>query len=203
MGSSRAFCDVSPGFPDDKSLPGHSPMFPVHFYCVQQPTSTDLDNSFTRGLRLQVSSVVGVLFPRRWSSLGFARSLKPYKKKIQSNNTGNCFGSHCPGNGIPWSLFSAPVGMGINESICVRSGMGMGRELLHARNGNGSRWVIFGTGISNNVEWEWEMMRSTRNGNGNKNGNGNGSHWVLFGMGMRKGIGRINAAWGQTPAVFF
>ena len=62
-------------------------MFPVHLFCVQQLTSTDLDNSFTPGLRLQVSSVVGVLFPRRWSSLGSARSLKPPKKKIQSNYT--------------------------------------------------------------------------------------------------------------------
>ena len=79
--SSWAFWDVSPGFPDDKSLPGHSPMFPAHLYCVQQSTRTDLDTSFTPGLRLQVSSVVGVLFPRRRSSLGSVRSLKPHKKK--------------------------------------------------------------------------------------------------------------------------
>ena len=87
VGSSRAFWDVSPGFPDDKSLHGHSTMFPARLYCVQQPTSTDLDTSFTPGLRLQVSSVVGVLFPSCWGSLGFARSLKPHKKNL-SNNTG-------------------------------------------------------------------------------------------------------------------
>ena len=80
VGSSKAFWDVSLGFSDDKSLPGPSPMFPAHLYCVQQPTSTDLDISFTPGLRLKVSSEVGVLFPRRWSSLGSARSLKPHKK---------------------------------------------------------------------------------------------------------------------------
>ena len=111
---------------------------------------------------------------------------------------GIVFGSHCRGSGIPRSLFSAPVGMGINGPICVRRGMGMGRELLHARDGNGSRWVLFGTGISN-VAWEWEMIGSTRNGNGSRNG----SHWVLFGMGMTMGIGEINAAWQQTPEVFF
>ena len=65
LGWTKAFWDVSPEFPDDKSLPGHSPMFPVHLFCVQQPTSTAIDNSFTSGLRLQVSLVVGVLFPRR------------------------------------------------------------------------------------------------------------------------------------------
>ena len=81
LGWSSERFDVSPGFPDDKSIPGHSPMFPVHLYCVQQPTSTDLDTSFTPGLRLQVSSVVGVLFLRRLSSLGSARSLKRHKKK--------------------------------------------------------------------------------------------------------------------------
>ena len=93
--------------------------------------------------------------------------------------------------------------MDINGSICVRRGMGMRRELLYARDGNMSRWDQFGTGISNNVEWEWEMMESTQNGNGNRNGNGNGSHWVLFGMGMRMEIGGINAAWKQPQAVFF
>ena len=84
LGWTKTVWDVALGFPDGKSLPGHSPMFPVHLYCVQQPTSTDLETSFTPGLRLQVSSVVGVLFPRRWSSLGSARSLKasPPKKKI-------------------------------------------------------------------------------------------------------------------------
>ena len=88
-GWTKAFWDVSPGFPDDKSLPGHSPMFPVHLYCVKQPTSTDLDTSFTPGLLLQVSSVVGVLYPRHWSSLGSARSLKPPPpKENQSNKTG-------------------------------------------------------------------------------------------------------------------
>ena len=80
LGWSRAFWDGSPGFPDDKSLPGHSSMIPVHLYCVQQPTSTDLETSLTPGLQLQVSSVVGVLFPRRRSSLGSARSLNPHKK---------------------------------------------------------------------------------------------------------------------------
>ena len=79
--------------------------------------------------------------------------------------------------------------------------MGMGRELLHARDGNGSRWVPFGTGVSNNVAWEreWERKRERewerkweREWNGN--GNGNGSHGVLFGIGMRMGIGGINAA---------
>ena len=83
---SWAYWDVSPGFPDDKSLPGHSPMFPAHLFCVQQPTSTNLDTSFTPGLRLQVSSVVGVLFPRCWGSLGFVRSLKPHQKKKKKSN---------------------------------------------------------------------------------------------------------------------
>ena len=75
--------------------------------------------------------------------------------------------------------------------------------MLHARDGNGSRWVLFGTGISNNVAWKWEMMGSTWNGNGNKNGNGNGSHWVLFVMGMRMGIGRINAVWSRRRQVSY
>ena len=44
------------------------------------------------------------------------------------------------------------------------------------RDENGSRWVLYGTGISNNVAWEWEMMWSARNGNGNGNGNGSRSH---------------------------
>ena len=35
---------------------------------------------------------------------------------------GNDFGSHCRGNGIPRSLFSAPVGMGINESYASDEG---------------------------------------------------------------------------------
>ena len=52
---------------------------------------------------------------------------------------GKCLGSHCRGNGVPRSLFSAPDEMGINGSICVRRGMGIGREFLHARDGNGSR----------------------------------------------------------------
>ena len=45
------------------------------------------------------------------------------------------------------------------------------------RDGNGSCWVLYGTGITNNVVWEWEIMGSTRNGNGNgnRNFNGNGS----------------------------
>ena len=81
LGWTRAAKNVSPGFPDEKSLPGYATMFPVPIFCEQQPTSTDLDTSFTPGLRLQVSPEGGVLFPRHWSPLGFVRSVKPRKKQ--------------------------------------------------------------------------------------------------------------------------
>lgn len=55
------------------------------------------------------------------------------------------FCSNDRGNGIPRSRFSAPVEMSKNGSICVQRGTGMGQELLHARDGNGSNRVLFGT----------------------------------------------------------
>ena len=59
-------------------------------------------------------------------------------------------------------------------------------------NGNYKQRVV---GLGNDgVYTEWERER---NGNGNLNGIGNGSHSVFFGMGMRMGIGGINAAWEQ------
>ena len=57
---------------------------------------------------------------------------------------------------------------GYKQVICVLHAMGMGRELLNTRDGNGSRWGLFGMEISNNVAWEWEMMGSTWNGNGSQ-----------------------------------
>ena len=77
LGWTRAAKMVSPGFPDEKSLPGYVTMFPVPEFCVQQLISTDLNTSFTPGLRLQVSSVVWVLSPRHLSPIGFAGSVKP------------------------------------------------------------------------------------------------------------------------------
>ena len=51
-----------PGFPDEKSLPAFAATDPVPNYCKLQQTSTDSATFFIPGLRLQVSSVVGVLF---------------------------------------------------------------------------------------------------------------------------------------------
>ena len=59
----RAAWLVSPGSPDEKSLPAFAATDPVPNYCKLQPTSTDSATFFTPGLRLRVSSVVGVLLP--------------------------------------------------------------------------------------------------------------------------------------------
>ena len=93
---------------------------------------------------------------------------------------GNCFGSHCRGNGIPRSLFSAPVGTGINGSYasdagwerngnCYMRGMGMGNDGVYTEWEREREWEF-----EQERERQWEFERNG-NGNGDLNGNGNGN----------------------------
>ena len=81
---------------------------------------------------------------------------------------GNYFGSHCRGNRIPRSVFSAPVGTGINGSYA--SDAGWERDGKCYMRGTGT--TVVGFYMERELQTTWH---GNGNGIGNLNGNGNGN----------------------------